>query len=380
MKFLFLLVFSISMQAAVTQAAVTQAAVTQAAIPADSSLGLSKKRFLRDRTIIPLPVVFRFPETRFGAGAVVSATFSFAKDSAWAKPSQFSFGITYTQNKQVLIFMPFSIFAANNKYYLNSDTGLFKYNYLYFGIGENRVAEERFDVTFPRVRLLAAKLVAKNTYAGLRFQYEAYNVTGTALDGELGTGRVAGSTFSRTVSLGVSVLKDSRDAVFFPRHGVFGEFYVLPTLRAFGADRNFVRLFADLAHYQSFGSKHFVLATNYTTSFIVGSNIPFSQLSFLGGPRKMRGIYEGFFRDKNTALFQAEARLDVWKSLGVVGFGAMGFMGDDKTLIRLNLPKFTYGAGLRVTVQKKNHLNLRLDYGLSPYGKGNFYATLGEAF
>lgn len=339
-----------------------------------------RTKIFRDRTIIPLPVVFRFPETRFGAGAVVTSTFSFSRDSAWAKPSQLSFGITYTQNKQVLIFLPFSIFFDNNKYFLNSDTGLFKYNYLYFGIGENRVAEERFDVIYPRVRLLAAKLVAKNTYAGLRFQYEAYNVTGTTPGGELASGRVAGSVFSRTVSLGVSVLKDTRDAVFYPRRGIFAEFYVLPTLRTFGADRDFMRLYADLAHYNSFGSKRFVLATNYTASFVLGRNVPFSQLSFLGGPRKMRGIYEGFFRDKNTALFQAEARVEIWKMIGAVGFGSVGFMGDDNAIMRLNLPKYTYGVGLRVVAQKKNHLNLRIDYGLSPYGKGNFYATLGEAF
>lgn len=354
--------------------------INHAAIVGDSTQNKPRLSIFRDRTIIPLPVVFRFPETRFGGGAVVTSTFSFARDSAWAKPSQLSFGVTYTQNKQVLIFLPFTIFLANNTYFLNSDTGFFKYNFFYYGIGENRVAEERFDVTFPRVRLLLAKLVAKNTYAGLRFKYEAYNVTATAPGGELASGRVAGSEFSRTVSLGVSVLRDTRDAVFYPRRGVFAEFYALPTLRTIGADRDFVRLYADLAHYNSFGSSRFVLATNYTASFTLGNNIPFSQLSFLGGPRKMRGLYEGFFRDKNTAIFQAEARLEIWKMIGAVGFGSVGFMGDGKSIMRLNLPKYTYGVGLRIVAQKQNHLNIRLDYGLSPYGKGNFYATLGEAF
>jgi hypothetical protein len=56
----------------------------------------------------------------------------------------------------------------------------------------------------------------------------------------------------------------------------------------------------------------------------------------------------------------------------------MGFLGDNQSVLRLNLPKFTYGAGLRIAT--KNKLNLRLDYGLSPYGEGNFYATVGEAF
>ncbi len=338
-----------------------------------------KRKFLRDKTIVPVPVVFRLPETGFGAGAVVAATFSFARDSIGAKPSQLSLGNTYTQKKQILVFLPFTIFYDNNRYYFSGDNGWYKYNYFYYGIGENRVEQEVFDVQYPRIRLLAARLVAPNTYLGLRYQYEGYNVTGTRPGGELASGRIEGSDFSRTSGLGVSVLRDTRDIVFYPRRGIFAEAYILPTSRVFGADRNFTRFYVDLAHYQSLHKK-VVLATNYVASATVGDNIPFSQLSFLGGQKKMRGVYEGFFRDKNALIGQAEARWEVWRFIGLVGFGAVGFMGNEKDLVRLNKPKYTYGVGLRLTAQKKNHLNIRIDYGMSPYGHGNLYATIGEAF
>ncbi|MFB0909201.1 MAG: hypothetical protein QMB03_13190, partial [Spirosomataceae bacterium] len=64
----------------------------------DSSI-VDTTKFLRDKNIIVLPVVFSFPETGFGGGIVATSTFSFAKDSAWVKPSQASFGVTYTQNE-----------------------------------------------------------------------------------------------------------------------------------------------------------------------------------------------------------------------------------------------------------------------------------------
>lgn len=227
---------------------------------------------------------------------------------------------------------------------------------------------------------MASKHIGRSIYAGLRFQLEIYDVTKTAEDGELAGGKIAGSDFSRTLSLGPALVRDTRDAVFYPRKGAFGEVYLLPTLKAWGADHNFLRLFADYATYQSFGSKKLVWANNYLASFIWGSQIPFSQLSFLGGPRKMRGIYEGFFRDQNAILWQSEGRWEVWKRFGLVAWGAIGWLGNDRDILRLAQPKFTYGAGLRITGQKKNHLNIRLDYGLSPYGKGNFYATIGEAF
>lgn len=336
-------------------------------------------KFFRDVKLIALPVVFRFPETGFGGGLVATSTFSFGRDAVGAKPSQASIGVTYTQNKQVLVFFPFNIFFGNNAYYLNGDTGWYKYNFFYFGVGESRVPQEIFDVTFPRIRLLAAKQIGTHNYVGLRYQFEQFDVTATHLGGELATGTIAGSDISRTSSLGISVLRDTRDNIFYPRSGVFGEAFVLPTSRIFGADREFTRLYVDLAHYKSLSEK-FTLATNYVTSFTLGADVPFSQLSFIGGPKKMRGLYEGYFRDKNTAIFQAEARYEVWRFIGLVGFGGVGWMGNDQQLLRLAKPKFTYGGGLRINTDKKKHLNLRIDYGFSPYEKGNLYATIGEAF
>lgn len=334
-------------------------------------------KLFRKKNFIVLPVAFRLPETRFGGGIVASGAFSFARDSVGAKPSQASFGVTYTQNKQVLIFFPFNIFLKNNKWFLNGDTGWYKYNYFYFGVGENQVPEELFDVTFPRIRILAAKQFRKYNYIGLRFQFENYDVTNTEAGGELASGRISGSEYSRTSSLGVSFLRDTRDNVLYPRKGIFGEAFILPTSKVFGADREFTQLSANLAWYKSLSPKT-VLATNYIGSVLIGENVPFSQLSFLGSSRSMRGLYEGYFRDKNTMVLQGEIRQDIWRFIGLVGFGGVGWMGNENDFLRLSKPKFTYGGGLRIAT--KAQLRLRIDYGLSPYQGGNIYATIGEAF
>ncbi|MDP5139856.1 MAG: BamA/TamA family outer membrane protein [Spirosomaceae bacterium] len=340
-------------------------------------LDSTRNKFLRDKNTIILPIVFRFPETRFGGGIAGTTTFSFSRDSVGAKPSQATFGVTYTQNKQVLVFFPFKAFYRNNDFYINADIGWYKYNYFFYGIGENRVPQETFDVTFPRIKILAAKQVGDRNYVGLRMLYEHYNVTGVEDGGLLASGEVSGGDFSRTSSFGVSVLRDTRDNVFYPRKGIFGEAYILRNAKIFGADRNFTRLHTDIANYQSI-TKKLVFASNLVGNFLIGDDIPFSQLSVIGGSEEMRGLYQGYFRDKNTLIGQAEARCEVWGRFGVVGFGAVGWMGNEEQLLRFNLPKFTYGAGLRVATKK--HLNLRIDYGFSPYEKGTFYATIGEAF
>lgn len=339
----------------------------------------AKKAWLKDKTLIAIPVVFRFPETGWGWGAAATSTWRWAKDAEWAKPSQASLGLTFTQKKQVLAFLPFQVFLDNNRYYLNADIGWFKYNFFYYGIGENAVPQERYEVKFPRIRLLAVRQLggSKNLYAGFRVNYEEYSVYGQEPAGELAQGDIEGSEYSRTSAIGPALFYDSRDAVFYPRKGIFGELNFLSSLKGLGADRNFSQLSLDVSGYKSLG-KDWVLAGNLYTVNSFGRATPFSQLGMLGGPKKMRGVYQGFFRDKNVALLQSELRWEIWQIIGMNFFGNLGFLGNENDFLRLEHPKFTYGLGLRIAT--KNHLNLRLDYGFSPYGKGNFYATVGEAF
>jgi outer membrane protein assembly factor BamA len=335
-----------------------------------------EQKLFRNKNFVALPVAFRFPETRWGGGVAGAASFGFSRDKPDAKMSQISFGATFTQNKQILLFVPFKIFLKDDKYYLFSENGWYRFNYVYGGIGENRVPDEKYDVDYFRLRLLVAQKLNYSTYIGLRLNFENYNITGTAEGGELSTGLINGSRDSRTSGVGLSVLKDTRDDVFYPTKGIFGEFFIVPSSRIFGANRNFTKISGDFSYYLKI-HKNSIFAQNLVAISNIG-DVPFNQLAYLGGQLKMRGILEGYFRDNNALIYQTELRQKVWKKLGAVAFGSVAFLGNQEDILRLQKPKFTYGAGLRLAT--KNNLNLRLDYALSPYTNGNFYATIGEAF
>lgn len=337
----------------------------------------STNKFLRDKSLIALPVVYRFPETGWGGGFAATTTFSFAKDSAWAKPSQASLALSYTQNNQILAYLPFSIFSKNNKYFFSSDIGWYRYNYFYYGIGENFVQEEIYDVDYLRLKVLASRQIRNMTYLGIRLDIEPYRVTHVEADGELASGEIYGSEYSRVSGLGLSLLRDSRDHIFYPTKGTFGELSILPSSRLFGSNTEFLPITLDAAQYFS-PHKNLVMASHIFAMSNIGENIPFNQLALIGGAKIMRGLYYGYFRDKNTLTLQEELRWKVWKRIGMVGFGGVSFLGDENDILRINKPKVTYGAGIRIAT--KNQLNIRLDYGFSPYEKGNFYATIGEAF
>ena len=81
-------------------------------LTADSTDKVPAVKLFRSIKFIALPVVFKLPETGWGGGVAGSTTFSFARDSSFAKPSQVSFGATYTQKKQVLLFVPCLLYTS----------------------------------------------------------------------------------------------------------------------------------------------------------------------------------------------------------------------------------------------------------------------------
>ena len=339
--------------------------------------------------VIPLPLVYYTPETRLAYGAALTATLRFRRDAglADARPSQVTLGVAYTQNHQLLLYLPFQLFYDHNRYYAYGEAGYYRYNYYFYGLGAHEVPRELYGVNFPRVRLnafrrLGSGLGRGKLYAGLRYQYEDYRVNSVAAGGLLATGTVPGGRGSRLTGGGLGLFYDSRDNVFFPSKGVVADAAFLYRNRAVGAGpggetTRFDRYSADVSSYHALG-KHAILAANYFASFTAGT-APFNALSLLGGTKRLRGYYEGRYRDQNAALLQTELRLDVYHRLGVVVFGGVGVLGDDQTLLRLHESKGAYGAGLRFTINQRDHLNLRLDYGRGRQSSG-FYLTVGEAF
>ncbi|NJM93769.1 MAG: BamA/TamA family outer membrane protein [Cytophagales bacterium] len=143
-----------------------------------------------------------------------------------------------------------------------------------------------------------------------------------------------------------------------------------------GDNHDFVRLHTDLRRYLSVG-QHSILATQLLTQLNYGE-VPFRLLPELGGHRLMRGYYEGRYRDRHYMALQSELRMPLVGRLGLVVFGAGGAIGQQLSFHTSQL-KGAFGAGLRFKYNRKQNVNVRLDYGISSEMHG-FYIILGEAF
>ena len=218
-----------------------------------------------------------------------------------------------------------------------------------------------------------------NWYFGGRFAFDDYRIQNVEKGGEVTGENVRGGRGGITSGLGFVTNHDSRDDQFFPVKGWFFEGLFLPHVYFLGSDFNFFKASADVVYYQPL-KEWMLMAINLYAESNLGSEVPFQQLAMLGGPKKMRGYYEGRFRDKNALILQAEYRWMFWKRFGMAAFADAARIGGENKTFLSDQTHFTGGAGLRFQLSKSSKLNLRLDVAYTDDEQANFYLTFGEAF
>ncbi len=339
------------------------------------SVPLSAQSKRSDFKAFPFPIIYYTPETRLAYGLAGNATFHLTKDSIRSRTSSINAGMAGTQNKQFLLYSQFNIFF--DKYYFSGEAGYYKYSYFFYGTGSKEVPGELYAVNYPRIKISGAYRFTPNFYAGPSFLYEKYNILKTADNGELAKGNVPGSAGSIVTGAGLHFIYDNRDKVLYPGKGYLLNVSFTRNGKFLGGNYNFSKYTIDASLYKKLNANS-ILVVNSFNSFATGS-VPFQQLAQLGGGKIMRGYYQGRYTDKNLSALQTELRSVIYKRLGVALFGGMAIIGNGSPVLDFTSVYKNYGAGLRFTLNRKEHLNLRLDYALGRQSSG-FYLGFGEAF
>lgn len=329
--------------------------------------------------LIPLPIVFFTPETDWGFGAAGIYSFHFKTDSTNSRPSQIQLGFAYTLRDQILSYLPFQLFLKNGKYKVYGELGYYRYIYEFSGVGNEGFQEESelFSVNFPRVRLNALYQWKQDFFIGLRYWMDDYDIVEVEPDGLLANLPITGADGGFLLGLGGVINVDRRDQIFYPAKGYYTEMVLFFNQEIFGSDFNYTKIILDHSQYWKTSWEH-IIALNVYMEFTAGDP-PFNQLSLLGGPKRMRGYFEGALRDKQYVVFQAEYRMPLFWRFGAVVFASYGGIADELGDLSYNKFKYAVGAGLRFRLDDKQKVNLRLDAG---YGKNTsgFYITIAEAF
>ena len=107
--------------------------------------------------------------------------------------------------------------------------------------------------------------------------------------------------------------------------------------------------------------------------------VPFYDLCLLGMHNDVRGYDPGRYRDRLMLTSQVEYRRELPKRFGFVAFFGLGEVAPEVEKFNADNLKPAGGAGVRYTLAKKSHVNLRVDYAIGLDG-GGVYMGITEAF
>jgi outer membrane protein assembly factor BamA len=173
------------------------------------------------------------------------------------------------------------------------------------------------------------------------------------------------------------VLWDSRDHMLTPHSGDLHELALMSFSPLIGSEYTFSTAVMDLRRYIPVTETH-VLALELLGELQLGT-VPFFKLATLGGEDRLRGLYEGRFRDKAMWVAQAEYRLPLWWRVGGIAHVGLGQVAASAADFGFTRPEWSLGFGLRMLLNTDEGLNLRTDFGISREGYG-VYVGIGEAF
>lgn len=336
-------------------------------------------------SIIPLPVLGSAPEKGIEVGG--SLLYSFYTDTlhSGTRVSNVFAYATVTTKGQNRASISTSYWTPGNLYHYTAALSYLNFPFDFYGIGNDTYKADAEHIGQKRYKFNAGaeKLVAPHLYLGLnagafKYQFSSTNV-GIFETDPLVQNRDGGSS----IEFGPSFIFDTRNNNTYTTRGVLLNTSYDYIKGVFGNNGYSGGLFAiEFSEYFRL-NKHFVLAYDLYDNNLLGSQAPFYLLPAMGSDSRMRGYYNGRYRDKNYVAGQAELRYRITDRFGIVGFGGTGTVWRDG--FSTSLLKPNYGGGLRYFFDVEKGLSVRVDYGVGEQRpnearQSGFYIGLGEAF
>lgn len=335
----------------------------------------------KPRRLLVLPVVARSIETGWSFGAAASFTFRLSAADTVSRTSNMQLLLLYSTKKQLISAINGSQYFDKEKYILNEQLSFSSYPDKFWGLGKNTpdANEEayKFDQYYLYLHLL--RKIAPHFFAGLLFETQRVWNVDYIKGGLFDVQNVLGRNGYNVAGLGGSLTYDNRNNAFAPSRGAFGQFSFNHFDKFWGSDYGYTSYQLDLRKYIPIAQAKQVLALQLFSLNNVGE-VPIRSLAAFGGASRMRGYYEGRYKDLNQTILQAEYRFPVYKRFGAVVFGGGGNVSHSMLDYAINDFKFSYGAGIRFALDTREKLNLRVDYGMGEGKNSGFYLQLGEAF
>jgi outer membrane protein assembly factor BamA len=339
-------------------------------------------QLVRTQNTLILPLIARSIETDWSVGLAGSFTFRFNKNDTLTRTSNTQALALYSLRKQFIAAINGTTYLPGERYILNYQLSYSYFPDKFWGLGKEAPDANEEAYTFRQYYLyLHFQQKLKNSFfAGLIYEYQRLlrvdHLPGGLFD-QLG---VVGRDPYHISGAGLSLTYDTRNNAFAPDKGAFGQVLFTHFMPLLGSEFRYTAYAVDLRRFIRIYRDQ-VLALQAFGQFNVG-DVPLRSLASFGGSNSMRGFYDGRFRSKNQVVLQAEYRVPIIWRIGAVGFVGVGNVGDYLRDLNVVDIKYSFGGGLRVALNRKERLNLRVDYGwgAGEHTSNGLYFQLGEAF
>jgi outer membrane protein assembly factor BamA len=298
-----------------------------------------------DRTLVPLPIFTTDPNERQTYGALLAiidaeqgafrsllvpyvtynpllgAAGSVHYERFFADQAKFDTDISQSTQNQAFYRLRYADLSIRDPRYLFEGFGLYENDRTarFFGIGAKSREPDETNYTLRQVggevtfgRRLLPELIASLTERLRHVTIRRGAVDSLPFLKDMFTG-VPGDDGSFVWAHRLALTYDTRNSLVAPTHGSFGQVFLEVADEAIGSEASFVRYGLQGRWVWPHLGERLVLAVRGLLERVDGSDVPFFELSELGGDETLRGFGENRFLDEGRVLFNAEERIKVYQ-------------------------------------------------------------------
>ncbi|QJW92262.1 BamA/TamA family outer membrane protein [Spirosoma taeanense] len=337
---------------------------------------------VRTRNTLILPIIARSIETDWSLGLAGSFTFRFDRADTVTRTSNNQALVLYSLRRQFIAAVNGTTYLPGERYILNHQLSFSYFPDKFWGLGKDSPEQNEEAYTFRQYYLYLhlQRRLQDRFFAGLIYEFQRVLDVDYQPGGLLDQLDVPGRDPYQVSGTGLSLTYDSRNNAFAPDRGGFLQIYVSHFTPLVGSDFRYTNYVVDFRRFIRVYRQQILAIQAY--GFFNSGEVPLRSLASLGGSNSMRGFYDGRYRSKNQVVAQVEYRVPLFWRIGAVGFMGVGNVGNYVRELNLRQLKYSYGGGIRVALNRRERINLRIDYG---WGRGQgtsngLYFQLGEAF
>ena len=315
--------------------------------------------------------------TGLGLGFLGTATYSTDRSDPTLQRSNASIYSNMTTKGFFMVGLRGNHIFPHEKFQLDYKVNLSTFSNEYWGIGYVNADNDdnKTDYRRNRINAMARFMIklAPKTFIGPFVNYRV--VQARNIKDEYAYLWQGQSKTARAYTAGVSFTYDSRDFMLNASRGWFMQLDLTTNPTFLGNNNTYWSAELQLATYRK-AWRGAIIAGELHTRQSTGQ-VPWPMLADVGSSNRMRGYYEGRYRDKNVIDAQVELRQHIWHRNGIVLW-----LGAAEVFPRYSDMRFSRilpNAGVGYRWQFKKGVNVRLDYGFSRNGTG-FIFNINEAF